>query len=131
MAQEIINIGSVPNDGTGDPIRTAFDKVNNNFDELYQTGVADSSIRIGDGTDPNLIKSIDTNATITIQPSGTGKLVLDTNTVNIATSRTIANPLTGSPGDTAGDICWDGANLYVCVADYGTGSPVWKRAQLV
>ena len=35
MAREIINIGASPNDGQGDPIRTAFTKTNNNFSELY------------------------------------------------------------------------------------------------
>lgn len=31
MALEIINVGAAPNDGTGDPIRTAYIKCNNNF----------------------------------------------------------------------------------------------------
>lgn len=35
MAKQTINIGSAANDGTGDPLRTAFDKVNDNFDEVY------------------------------------------------------------------------------------------------
>jgi len=35
MVKQIINIGSAPNDGTGDPIRTAFNKANENFTELY------------------------------------------------------------------------------------------------
>jgi hypothetical protein len=35
MAQEIINVGAAPNDGLGDPIRTAYIKCNNNFGELY------------------------------------------------------------------------------------------------
>ena len=35
MAQQTINIGTVANDGTGDPLRTAFDKVNDNFTEVY------------------------------------------------------------------------------------------------
>lgn len=35
MAQQIINVGAAPNDGQGDPIRTAFIKTNNNFGELY------------------------------------------------------------------------------------------------
>lgn len=35
MAQQTINIGAAANDGTGDPARTAFGKVNDNFDELY------------------------------------------------------------------------------------------------
>lgn len=33
--QEEINIGSVPNDGTGDTIRVSFHKTNNNFSEVY------------------------------------------------------------------------------------------------
>lgn len=38
MAQEIINIGAAPNDGEGDPLRVAFQKVNNNFTSLFATG---------------------------------------------------------------------------------------------
>ena len=30
MAQELINVGNVANDGTGDPLRIAFEKINNN-----------------------------------------------------------------------------------------------------
>ena len=35
MAREVINVGAAPNDGQGDPIRTAYIKTNNNFAELY------------------------------------------------------------------------------------------------
>ena len=35
MAKQTVNLGSSANDGTGDPLRTAFDKINDNFDELY------------------------------------------------------------------------------------------------
>jgi hypothetical protein len=35
MAQEIINVGTNPNDGTGDTLRGAFVKTDNNFDDLY------------------------------------------------------------------------------------------------
>jgi hypothetical protein len=35
MAQQTINVGSAPNDGQGDPVRTAFIKCNDNFTELY------------------------------------------------------------------------------------------------
>ena len=35
MAREVINVGSAPNDGTGDPLRTAYTKCNSNFGELY------------------------------------------------------------------------------------------------
>ena len=35
MAQQTINIGAAPNDGTGTPLRTSFDYTNQNFTELY------------------------------------------------------------------------------------------------
>lgn len=35
MAQQTINVGAAANDGTGDPLRTAFTKCNANFTELY------------------------------------------------------------------------------------------------
>lgn len=45
MAKQTINIGTTANDGTGDPIRSAFIKSNDNFTELYAgAGVADDSI---------------------------------------------------------------------------------------
>jgi hypothetical protein len=37
MAKQTINIGTTANDGTGDPLRTAFTKVNDNFTEVYNT----------------------------------------------------------------------------------------------
>ena len=44
MAQQIINIGAAPDDNTGDPIRTAFDKSNQNFTELYNLAKEDSDV---------------------------------------------------------------------------------------
>lgn len=41
MTQEIIDIGALANDGTGDPLRVAFDKINNNFTQLYDTASVD------------------------------------------------------------------------------------------
>ena len=35
MAQQNINIGTSANKGDGEPLRTAFDKINDNFSELY------------------------------------------------------------------------------------------------
>ena len=35
MAQQIINIGAIANDNTGDTLRGAGQKINDNFDELY------------------------------------------------------------------------------------------------
>jgi len=43
MAKQIINIGRTANDRSGDPLRTAFDKVNTNFTELYPQAVPTTS----------------------------------------------------------------------------------------
>ena len=37
MTQEVIETGEIPNDGSGDPLRLAFDKINNNFANLFTT----------------------------------------------------------------------------------------------
>lgn len=37
MAIQLVNTGALPNDGEGDPLRTAFQKINNNFTYLQQT----------------------------------------------------------------------------------------------
>jgi hypothetical protein len=37
MAKQEINLGSAPNAGDGDPLRTAFNKINENFTELYNS----------------------------------------------------------------------------------------------
>lgn len=41
--QQVINIGTLPNDGEGDPLRTAFAKINNNFSNLFATFVNTSN----------------------------------------------------------------------------------------
>lgn len=36
MARQIIDIGTSPNRGDGDPLRTSFTKINNNFEQLFR-----------------------------------------------------------------------------------------------
>jgi hypothetical protein len=50
MAIQSINIGTAANDGAGDPLRTAFKKINDNFVELY-TGLP----ALGIGATPPLM----------------------------------------------------------------------------
>jgi hypothetical protein len=56
MAQQVINVGSVADDGTGDLLRTAFQKANTNFTELYSFTSDGSEVLVhalatgGDGT---------------------------------------------------------------------------------
>ena len=77
MAKQIINIGTNPNDGTGDQLRTAFDKVNSNTEELYQSGPVGSNLKL----ELNTLSSINTNGDIILLPDGIGKIQLENNVV--------------------------------------------------
>ena len=78
MAKQTVNLGSSANDGTGDPLRTAFDKINDNFDELYlySTAATGNNITITGNT----IASDDTNGNIILDPNGTGEVRLNVTT---------------------------------------------------
>ena len=84
MARQTINIGTAANDGTGDPLRTAFDKINDNFIELYGSDddatnfvLEDTSPQLGGDLDVNgkRITSARSNEDIIILPNGTGGVV--------------------------------------------------------
>lgn len=93
MAQQTINIGTVANDGTGDPLRTAFDKANDNFTDLYAgAGVADNSI-----TSAKLGTEYKTNVILT---SGQNNIDFSaaqvfTKTLDADTTLTFSNATTG------------------------------------
>ena len=80
MAKQTINIGASPNDGTGTPLRTAFDYCNLNFTELYTaTGPSGNNIVVP-GT-----------ATIT------GDLTVDTSTLKVDSANNYVGIGTASP----------------------------------
>ncbi len=86
MAKQTINIGSSANDGTGDPLRTAFTKINENFTELYG-GDSDASTVLEHDSAPKLAGNLDTNnnsittdvtnGNVTLTANGTGSIVLN------------------------------------------------------
>ena len=90
MAKQTIGIGSSANDGTGDPLRTAFDKINDNFTELYGSTaeandlIEDSSPQPGGDLDVNgrRITSARSNEDIILLPNGTGDVVISALRVN-------------------------------------------------
>lgn len=49
MTKQVINIGTTNNDKSGDPIRTAFNKVNENFTELYSTVLSTGDLSFSGG----------------------------------------------------------------------------------
>ena len=74
MAQQIINVGTQPDNGDGDPLRTAFIKTNENFTEIYQAGPVGSNIQIANNT----ISTSQLNGNIILAPKGIG--IVQTNT---------------------------------------------------
>lgn len=110
MAKQTLNVGSNPNDGTGDTLRVASTKTNDNFDEIYTT--------FGDGSTLNGTVANATYAT----------------TAGIAT---LAQGLSGGPNisvgivtasgfisaaQTAVSITWAGTTLSFSVAGVGTAT---------
>jgi hypothetical protein len=119
MAKQTINIGSNANDGTGDPLRTAFNKINDNFAELYgDDSSADTftSPQIttptitGTATIDNLIFndsqiSTATNANLELNPGGTGTIELQaatnvTGALDVTGAATLDTSLTLATGAT-------------------------------
>jgi hypothetical protein len=77
MTQQIINIGAAPNDGEGDNLRTAFDKVNENFSNVWAQGPVDSNVRI----QGNTISTLQVNQDLALSPNGVGNIRLNNNTI--------------------------------------------------
>ena len=81
-------VGTTANDGTGDTLRAAFQKVNNNFANIADIGVDTGNI----------------NCQGTIEVLG-----------NLVVSNTYVPTLANSIG-TTGQIAWTSNHVYICVA---------------
>jgi len=75
--QQVINYGATANDGQGDPLRTAFIKTDENFDNIWLAGPAGSNVRITNNT----IGVIDTNGNLILSPNGVGVIQTNNNVV--------------------------------------------------
>ncbi len=71
MAQQTLNIGSNANDGTGDTLRVAMQKVNENFTEVYSApGITVDTLTFTG----NEISAVRSNDDIVFKPAGTGAI---------------------------------------------------------
>jgi len=77
MTQQIIDVGPLPNDGQGDPLRTAFQITNDNFSNIWAAGPVDSQVVISN----NVISTNQTNLDLVLQGNGVGTVTLDSTTV--------------------------------------------------
>ena len=70
--QQIINIGAVANDGTGESLRDAFNAVNNNFANIWAAGPVNSQISITN----NRISTTEPNLDLILAGNGTGNVTV-------------------------------------------------------
>lgn len=89
MTQYVINIGAMPNDGTGDPLRTAFNETNLNFDQIFAAGPVLSNVRIAN----NSILTQNTNGNLVLAPNGIGVVQSNQHIIpNIGNVRNLGSP---------------------------------------
>ena len=79
MARQTINIGTGINTGTGDTLRAAMDKSNDNFEELYNATFGTDSANVS--INVSQISTEVTNGSITLTPNGTGQVVVESDLI--------------------------------------------------
>ena len=85
MAKQTINIGTTPNDGTGDALRNAFTKVNENFTEVY------------DGKQNNLVSGTNIKTVNSTSVLGSGDIAVQPTLISGTNIKTInGNSVLGS-----------------------------------
>jgi hypothetical protein len=89
MVQQVINIGTGPNDGTGDPLRTSFDKINNNFSQLFKS-VVSTDLGFSGNTIVTGVQGT-TNGNLILQPQGVGSVVIGPTNILYGTTGNITN----------------------------------------
>jgi len=77
MTQYTIDIGAVPDDGQGDPLRTAFNYTNLNFNQIFSAGPVLSNVAIANNT----IRTINSNGDLILAPNGIGRIQIKTSLV--------------------------------------------------
>ena len=117
MARQNINTGTTANDGTGDTLRVAGNKINDNFVELYtflggdsagvtqNVSLADSGVVYNGLTYNTALGFIEGSSKSTILlPAASGTIVLDTATQTL-TNKTLTSPVLTTPqiNDTSAD----------------------------
>ena len=79
MAKQTLNVGTNANDGTGDNLRAAMQKVNENFTDLYSApGISTDTLTFAG----NEITAVRSNDDIVFKPAGTGAVLFPAIMIN-------------------------------------------------
>ena len=118
MARQNISVGNAPNDGTGDPLRVAFEKINNNFTDLYNNFGSSGVNFIG-----NVISTSNTNDDLNLVPNGSGQVKIGGNNPvriynTLASTSTSTGALTVVGGVGVGGNVEVGGSIYAPAAAF-------------
>lgn len=94
MALQTINVGNFVNDGTGDDLRTAFVKVNENFDEIDLRGGQNNDVRVTGTGIPLYKEKVGEDLYFKSIVAGDGITITQNGTNTTATMVTIASKST-------------------------------------
>jgi hypothetical protein len=106
MSQQLINIGLNPNDRSGDLIRTAFDKVNQNFTELYSS----TGLNV-----PALIQTGDIVSS--------SNVVWTSSAINISSAKLVIQAEASEVADSSGWHSQSCEAILACRGGLGSGAP--------
>tara|TARA_B110000879_G_scaffold67439_1_gene94430 strand:- start:1431 stop:2954 length:1524 start_codon:yes stop_codon:yes gene_type:complete len=112
MAKQVINIGQTANDSTGDPLRSAFDKINDNFTELYDDDAGDVGSIIA-GTDISVDQA---TGNVTVTNTAPDQTVTLTEGANVTITGTYPN-FTIASDDVVGSVTSVNGQTGVAVLD--------------
>lgn len=119
MAQSVINVGTTPNDGTGDKLRDAFVKVNDNFTDVYNNKANNFSTSSILGTTNQVIVTNGSNTIV----SGTNLTISLPQDIGITSSPTFTstnvsntqyNTAVANPAYTEGKVFYDNTEKTLC-----------------
>jgi hypothetical protein len=132
VAKQTIDIGTVANDGTGDPLRDAMVKINANFTELYTDAFPSNTVSVGNSSVNAVINSTsmvfaNTSSRISVGNSSSNAVsnstgfytthtlsganaTLSTNTFTLGTSTVAGNGYTWLPNGLKLNWGWVSAN---------------------
>ena len=132
MTQQIIGVGSTPNDGTGDPVRTAFTKSNDNFTELYARGGAATTAPQGrltlQAATPVMTTTQSAKTTIFYTPYVGDQIGLYNGTAMVPTTFTeLNNVTTASSTGKAGPAAVAASSVYDLFVWSNAGTPTLTR----
>lgn len=142
MAKKILNTGTVANDKTGDSLRDAAIKINDNFQELYYYLGNGTHLTVATvattGSYNSLLEKPDLTQFQTKSEAFNGDYLNLSNKPDLSIyalkgylkfqESTVPTSSHGVQGDEAGSVIFDNEYIYYCTMTYTDGvADIWKR----